>query len=295
MFDAIATHILRHAREGSWPTIVDGMTLFRISSSLVAGSGVMQPSVCFPIQGEKIAHADATLIRYRAGDFLISSIDMPLVGQPIGATHARPYLAIAFALPPHAVLEIGACIGREGRALSVGTCDEPLLDVVLRSVRSLDDPREAQFLAPLLRRELVYRLVTGRSGAAVIASARLTSPADSTGRAIAWIRAHFREPFDMRSLARIAGTSVSTLHRKFKAAVLMGPLQYQKRLRLEEARRLLLAGSDATRAAFEVGYESPSQFTREYRRQFGLPPLRDRKRIVQETATIGQVRRASRT
>lgn len=272
------------------------MTLFRISSSLIAGSGVMQPSVCFPVQGTKLAQADAQLIRYRAGEFLISAIDMPLVGQPVGASRARPYLAVAFALSPHEILEVADIAdvgGVESRALSVGACDAPLLDVVLRSVRSLDSAREAHFLAPMLRRELVYRLLTGPSRGAVIASARLARPDDAIGRAIAFIRAHFREPLGVHALARVAGTSVSTLHKKFKSSVLMGPLQYQKRLRLEEGRRLLLAGSDATSAAFAVGYESPSQFTREYRRQFGLPPLRDRKRIGQEASAIGQVRRAS--
>lgn len=174
---------------------------------------------------------------------------------------------------------------RPTAATFVGTADASLLDVVLRSARSLDDDREARFLAPLLRRELVYRLVTGPNAFAVVQSALQSGADDGVGRAVEWIRTHFREPLVINELARHAAMSTSGLQHKFKAAVLMSPVQYQKRLRLEEARRLLVSGlTDATGAAYDVGYRSPSQFIREYRRLFGMPPIRDVKRVRRLTA-----------
>lgn len=297
LLSAIAAQILRHAPEdGETVTVVPGLSLLRLRSTLLVGRGLLRPSLCVVAQGEKTAQAGSgPTLRYSAGNFLASSIDMPLAGRVVSASKSKPYLAVAFALPPHDVLSVvkeakltidtTAC---SARATFVGVCDARLLDVVLRSVSSLGDEREALFLAPLLRRELIYRLVTGPSASAVCQSALLARADDGVGRAVDWIREHFKEPLSIQNLARLAKMSTSSLQHKFKAAVMMGPLQYQKRLRLEEARRLLLGGiADATHAAFDVGYQSTSQFTREYRRQFGLPPLRDVKRMRHEAGADG--------
>jgi AraC-like DNA-binding protein len=290
LLQVIAAQILRHAPlDGETTTVVPGLSLLRFGSGTLVGRGLLRPCVCVVAQGEKTAQPgndSGAVLRYRAGDFLSTSIDMPLVGQIVSASRTRPYLAVVFELTPHEVLSVAGEVQLvpvstpETRATFVGRCDSRLLDVVLRLLDSLDDEREARFLAPLLRRELVYRLVTGPSAAAVCQSAALARPDEGLGRAIDWIREHFKEPLQIERLARHAKMSTSSLHHKFKATVMMGPLQYQKRLRLEEARRLLLGGLvDATQAALDVGYESTSQFTREYRRQFGLPPLRDVKRM----------------
>lgn len=300
---AIAAQIARHApTEGITPTVVPGLALFRSESTALIQRGILKPSFCMVAQGEKLAHAGAdTTLRYGAGKFITSSIDIPIVGQVIAGSRAKPYLSATFELSPHDVLDVvdAAKISVAEAATStpatfVGACDAKILDVVLRFVKSLDDEREARFFAPLLRRELVYRLVTGPHAFAICQSASMAGSDDGVGRAIAWLRTHFKEALSISELAKRAKMSTSSLQHRFKATVLMAPLQYQKRLRLEEARRLLLSGlADATTAAFDVGYESPSQFTREYRRQFGLPPLRDVKRMRTEARSEDRASRAA--
>jgi AraC-like DNA-binding protein len=289
LLSAIARQILNHApNEGETRTVVPGVTLYRSSSTALIQRGILKPSICVVAQGEKLVQAgNDTTLRYGRGTFLASSIDMPVAGQVIEASKSKPYLVIMYELTPHDVLSVLAdakiqldTTAPSTSAAFVGTCDARLLDVVLRSVQSLDDEREARFLAPLLRRELSYRLVTGPNAFTVCQSALLARSDDGVGRAVDWIRTHFKEALSIPDLAKRSNMSPSTLQHKFKSTVMMAPLQYQKRLRLEEARRLLLHGlADATTAAFDVGYESPSQFTREYRRHFGMPPLRDMKRM----------------
>ncbi|HEX7667442.1 MAG TPA: AraC family transcriptional regulator [Polyangiaceae bacterium] len=285
----IAAGIARWApAEGETATAIPGLSLLRIHSRLIVGRGLLRPSVCIVAQGEKVAQAgNDTTLRYRAGQFLATSIEMPLAGRAVNATSAKPYLAAALTLTSHDVFAVMkeakvslATTSAKGRTTFVGECDARLLDVLARMVNALDDERDARFLAPMLRRELIYRLVMGPSADAIRQSALLARADDGLGRAVDWIRDHYKDRLDIGELARFANMSTSSLHHKFKTAVSMGPLQYQKALRLEEARRLMLVGSaDATRAAFEVGYESSSQFTREYHRRFGLPPGQDLKRI----------------
>lgn len=292
LLQTISAQILRHAPiDGKNETAMPGLVLLRASENTLIQRGILQPSCCIVAQGEKIAQAGVdTSLRYGKGNFIASSIDMPLVGQVVGASKARPYLGAWFDLTPHDILSVVAdakvpidTTAPSSPATFVGVADERLLDVILRSVMALDDEREARFLAPLLKREMIYRLVTGPSAYAVCQSALLARNDDGVGRAVEWLRNHFKEPLSIDDLAKRSNMSTSSLHHKFKATVMMGPLQYQKRLRLEEARRLLVSGlADATGAAFDVGYESPSQFTREYRRLFGLPPLRDVKRVRDE-------------
>lgn len=289
---ALTTQLLRHARiDGETPTAVPGLTLLRFSGPTVVQRGVLKPSVCVVAQGDKIAQAgDDTTLRYGRGQYLASAIDMPVAGQVLHASRSKPYLAAAFELTPSDVLSVLADAGIQIDTTApscpvafVGTADVSLLDVALRSIASLDDDREARFFAPMLRRELIYRLVTGPNAFAVVQSALQSGSDEGVGRAVEWIRTHFREPLVIDELARHAAMSTSGLQHKFKAAVMMSPVQYQKRLRLEEARRLLVSGLvDATGAAYDVGYRSPSQFIREYRRLFGMPPIRDVKRVRDE-------------
>ena len=299
LLPSIVAQALRHAPgEGETATCVPGLKLIRASTTGPLQRGILEPSVCAVVQGGAVFHPgpDVTL-RYDAGTFLATSIDMPvMVGEITRASAREPFLVLSFKITPHDVLsvldEVGIATERNPprpKATFVGECDAPLLDVIWRSVRSLDDEREARFLGPLLRRELIYRLVTGPSARQVCDGALLGRVDDGVGRTVSWIRSHFKESLSVQALAKRAKMSESSLQHKFKATVMMGPLQYQKRLRLEEARRLLFSGrTDATGAAFAVGYESSSQFNREYRRLFGLPPVRHLKQVRGELCAIGQ-------
>lgn len=296
LLTTLSVELLRHApRDGENLTAIDGLTILRFDGPTLVLRGMLKPSVCVVAQGDKIAEAgEGTTLRYRRGQFLSSAINMPIAGQVQHASRSDPYLAVAFELCPADVLSVLADAGiaidttaPRCPAAFVGTADVLLLDVVLRSVRTLDSDRDARFFAPLLRRELIYRLVTGPNAFAVVQSALQSSADDGVGRAVEWIRTHFREPLVIDELARHAAMSTSGLQHKFKAAVLMSPVQYQKRMRLEEARRLLVGGLvDATGAAYDVGYRSPSQFIREYRRLFGMPPIQDVKRVRSELAAV---------
>jgi AraC-like DNA-binding protein len=261
------------------------LTLIRANAPTTLRRGVVRASVCIVVQGRKRVHLGKDIVEYAAGSYLASMINMPVAGQVIAATKTQPYLGVAFELAPREVasvlMEAKLHIERPpeaGRAAFVGQTDSNVLRVVLRSLEVLDDPRDAEFLAPSLKRELIYRLLRGSSGHLFHQSAFFDREAIGIGRAIEWLKDNFKRPLSIEDLAKLGNMSVSSLHHKFKAVTMMGPLQYQKRLRLEEARRLLMAGlADSTSAAFDVGYESPSQFNREYRRLFGLPPMRDVK------------------
>jgi hypothetical protein len=236
LLSAIARQILRHApRDGETTTLVPGLTLYRANSTALIQRGILKPSVCVVAQGEKVVQAGAdTTLRYGRGNFLASSIDMPVVGQVIEASKSKPYLVAFYELTPHDVLSVLAdakiqvdTTAPNTSATFVGTCDARLLDVVLRSLKSLDDEREARFLAPLLRKELSYRLVTGPSAFAVCQSAWLARSDDGIGRAVDWLKSHFKEPLSIPDLAKRSNMSPSTLQHKFKATVMMAPLQYQ--------------------------------------------------------------------
>jgi AraC-like DNA-binding protein len=221
-------------------------------------------------------------------------IDMPASGQVIGVTKESPYigLRIDFTTTEIAsvVMEAEINVKSKDKMLStaafVGRSDADLLDIFIRLLKLIDKPREAQFLSALIKREMIFNLLSGDYGYLFLQQALFDQQADGIGKAIAWIKENFSRSFTVEELAKSSSMSVSGLHHKFKAITTMGPLQYQKQLRLQEARRLMLSGSmDATIAALEVGYESPSQFTREYRRLFGLPPLKDIKAVRESSVT----------
>jgi AraC-like DNA-binding protein len=223
---AVAAQIRRHAPEdGEIATVVPGFTLFRASTPTLVRRGILRPSFCVVVQGEKVAQAGAhTELRYRPWNFVATSIDMPVAGQVVVASTAKPYLAASFELTPHDVLQVltDAKIQVDTTAPStpaafVGTCDARLLGVVLRAVASLDDEREAKFMGPLLRKELIYHLVTGPSAFAVCQSALLARSDDGVGRAVDWIKTHFKDPLSIQVLAKQSNMSASSLQHKFKA------------------------------------------------------------------------------
>jgi AraC-like DNA-binding protein len=290
--DPVAGLIRRHApNEGIAQTNLPAVGLIRSNRPTLLRGGILRPSVCVVVQGGKKIHLGKESIGYGPGSYLASTIDMPAAGHVTAASSARPYLSITFDLPPgeiasvltEAQLPVEESSSQASRAAFVGRADAHLLDVIHRVLSLLDRPQDAVFLGPHLKRELIYRLLTGPDGAYFRRNVLLDRHALGISRTLDWLKTNFKRPLKIEQLAKVGSMSVSSLHHRFKAVTTMGPLQYQKRLRLEEARRLLLSGAaDATSAAFDVGYESPSQFNREYRRLFGLPPLQDLKMMRRE-------------
>lgn len=269
--------------DGTTGSVIPFVSFLRAGRPTPTRHGVSEHTICLVVQGGKRLQVGPERYAYGAGGYMMSAVEIPVAGQITAASSGRPYLAVRVGLPVAeiAAVVIEAKIDLSGRpappspATFVGQADAPLLDCFLRLVRLLDEPAEAAaFLATGVRREIAYRLLAGPHGPLIYRSVR---PAHvGVGKAIEWLRAHFDQPVDIQALARTSRMSVSSLRHEFKATTAMAPLQFQKQLRLQEARRLLFTGEvDAGTAAFRVGYESPSQFSREYRRLFGAPPMKD--------------------
>ena len=236
------------------------------------------------------------IYEYDAARYLVVSVAVPITGQILEASPTAPYLCLRLDLDPAMIggllLEAGAAPagGAPGSSLMLSTTTPELLDAAVRLVRLLTTPADIAVLAPLIERELLYRLLTGDQAAQLRQIVRGESRLQQVNRAIGWLKHNFDKPFRMQQLATEARMSVSALHQHFKAVTAMSPLQYQKQLRLQEARRLILANAaDAATAAHRVGYDSPSQFSREYSRLFGAPPLRDIARLKDRPEAIAGV------
>jgi AraC-like DNA-binding protein len=242
-----------------------------------------EPGVTVIAQGRKRVELNRTTFLYDASRFLLTSIDLPVVSQVIDASEKTPCLALSLKLEMSVVRELlsrgemqvaGPASLSPGMATGETTVE--FLDACCRLVDLLGTPQDIPFLSGLIQREIIYRILRGAGGARLRAIATQGEQSHRTAKAIAWIRANYAKPFRVEDLAEIAGMGVSTLHQHFRSLTAMSPLQYQKQLRLQAARgRMLMDGLDAASAAFEVGYESASQFNREYSRHFGQPPRRD--------------------
>lgn len=261
-------------------TPIAGLTVMRAHEPGPPLRMVYRPVLCLVAQGAKRVMAGEAIHAFGAGQALIVGVDIPATGQIVQASAAEPYLAAAVELDIPLLRELGTTVappqrGDAAHAVFVGEGDPALTDCMLRLLRLIAEPDAVPVLQPLLLRELHFRLLTGPYGAAL---GRLAVPDGRTeriARAIRMLRREFTQALRVEDLAAVAGMSVSTFHLHFKTATAMTPLQYQKQLRLLEARRLLLADTSAERAAYAVGYESPTQFSREYARMFGQPPRRD--------------------
>ncbi|MFO0809331.1 MAG: AraC family transcriptional regulator [Gemmataceae bacterium] len=275
--------IERHAPpDGVCATDVPGMLLGRQQAPTDPIALVVDPSLCIVAQGAKEVFLAGEVYRYDPAHSLLVSIDLPMSVRVVDASPARPCLAVRISLEMSLVGELladcpdGPPPGKIGRGLDVSPVEPQLLDAVARLVVLLDSPHTIGPLAPLVLREITYRVLIGPQGPRLRQMAAAGAPAHQIARAIRWLRDHFAAPLRGESLARQARMSLSGFHQHFKAVTGLSPLQYQKRLRLQEARRLMMdEGLDAASAAFRVGYESPSQFSREYRRMFGTPPRQD--------------------
>jgi AraC-like DNA-binding protein len=280
--DRIAAHARRDPRSR-----IDGFLVSRAEGS-EPDYELTDPLVVVMAQGGKRLYLDQEVVEYGAGDCLVVTTSLPLSGHFLEASRERPALAIGLRLRPERVAPLVARLRRTRAAtsdLAVATCpaDEGLLDAVARMLRLLDPPygdADREVLAPLIERELLWRLLTGPLGTTVAQIGLDDSALVHVSRAISWIRGHLAEPMAVPQLAALAGMSTATFHRHFRGVTGMTPLQYQKHLRLQEARALLVARAhDVTTVGELVGYHSPTQFNREYRRLFGVPPGRDAARL----------------
>lgn len=281
--------------DGAHETPVPRVKLFRFSGPTEPFHSLHEPAICLVVQGKKRVHVGGQVLDYDAGRFLTASVDVPVVGHVIEASAGAPYLCFKLEIDRSLLAALALEMGppdtadpAPGVALSPTTPE--LLGAALRLLRLVETPRDIAMLAPLAERELLYRLLAGEYGARLRQLAHGDSKLSQVNRAIAWIKQNFREAFSIEALASEARMSSSALHLHFKQVTALSPLQFQKQMRLQEARRLIFAESmDAARAAHEVGYESPSQFSREYRRLFGAPPVQDVARLRDAALPVGAV------
>jgi len=285
---------IRAIAEGDMNTDIPGLRLYRRSEPSPCVSAAYQPSLVVFAQGQKRINVGKTIHLCDGSNFLLTSVDLPVVSQVVRASKDEPILGLILDLEMPTVREILSQHEfhlsdqpSDARAMAVGTSSVELLDACIRLIKLLDHPQDIPFLAPLIQREIIFRLLRSPQGKHLRAIATLGEQTHRTAKAVEWLRMNYAKPLRVEELANMARMGVSTLHHQFRSLTAMSPLQYQKQLRLHVAReRMLNEGLDAASAAFEVGYESASQFNREYSRFFGQPPMRDIKsrRIAVSTA-----------
>jgi AraC-like DNA-binding protein len=264
-------------------TEIPGLTIHRRTAPTAPCSATYEPGVTVIAQGRKRVDLGRTTFTYGESRYLLTSLDLPIVSQITEASEEVPCLAMSLRLEMPVIRELlsreeiqVAEAPSESPAMATGEVTVEFLSACCRLMDLLDTPQDIPFLSGLIQREIVYRILRGPEGARLRAIATLGDQSHRTAKAVAWIRVNYAKPLRVEDLAQIAGMGLSTLHNHFRALTSMSPLQYQKQLRLQAARgRMLINGLDAASAAFEVGYESASQFNREYSRLFGQPPMRD--------------------
>jgi AraC-like DNA-binding protein len=281
--EELVERLAQAIREDGTAEPLPGLRLRRASAPSGLGHGVSFPSLCLIAQGSKELLLGDSRYRYNPAQYLISTSALPIASRVVEASPERPYLGIVLKLDSTLVgsvlVEAGHHAPRNATAVTaidVSPLDASLLDTVVRLVRLLDSPAEARFLGSLVMREIVYRLMLGAQGDRLHQIAALGGATHRIAEAVERLRNDFDQPLRIEDLAQALGMSVSGFHHHFRALTAMSPLQFQKQLRLQEARRLMLGeGLDATSAGYRVGYGNASHFTREYKRLFGEPPMRD--------------------
>lgn len=287
----LAPHLaiaLRHAPPGLTITPIPRVDLCVGQGTTDQAPCLYRSMICFILQGAKRVAINDHLLRYDSAHYLISALDLPLTGQILDAEGGQPYVAVSLVLEPAILAELAASMPpvreREpkGMGIAINPMTPALRDTLLRLLALLDTPDDIPILGPLVERELLYRLLQGPQGRLLRQIAQPDGALGRIRRAVAWIRDHYSNPLRIEALCDTSGMSRASLHRHFVSISGLSPMQYQKQLRLQEARRLLLDGEHrASEVAFAVGYESASQFSREYLRQFGAPPARDVRQLRQ--------------
>jgi AraC-like DNA-binding protein len=282
----IRERIARLAADSRRPLTIQGITVFRAPRATEPLGSVTAPVFALVAQGGKRSLLGDRVFAYEAGQYLITTVDLPLTSHIVTATPTEPFLGFGLALEPASIAQLlveatpAAVRDHPGPAIATSDADEALLDAVVRLLRLVDSPRDFEVLAPAVRREIHWRLLNGPQAALVrqigLADGRLALIA----RAIEWIKSHYDQAIRIDELAGAVNVSVSSLNRHFRTVTSMSPLQFQKQLRLQQARiRLIAAPHDVAAVGYAVGYDSPSQFSREYRRMFGAPPGQDATRL----------------
>lgn len=274
---------------------VPGLTLFRVDAPVERASYMQEPSICLIAQGSKRVSLGEDTYTYDANHYLITSVGLPVVAQITEASIEKPYLGLKLLLAQRDLAQLMVDSNlplprkqQAQRGMAVSELSLPLLNAFNRLLDLLDNPEDIPILAPLVQREILYRLLVGEQGERLKQIAAAGSHGHQVSKAIDWLQENYAKSLRIDDLAAHAGMSSSAFHQHFRAMTAMSPLQYQKWLRLHEARRLMLADRlDAASASFQVGYESPSQFSREYSRLFGAPPLRDIKQLSKTMQPVG--------
>jgi AraC-like DNA-binding protein len=278
--------IARHARPGGSETALPGVRVLISAMPTEAVHHVTEPGLGIVAQGAKNTVVGDRVFEYGAGDFVVTSVDLPISSHVVRASATRPYLACRMTLNPAAIASL--LLEAPGTdelvtapcGMGVHKAAPELLEAAARLLRLLDNPRDAPVLRPLIEREILWRLLCGAQGGRVRQIGLADSRLAQVSQAIRWIRQHFAEAVSIEELAQLATMSVSSFHRHFRAVTAMTPIQFQKQIRLQEARsRLLAEADDVAAVGFAVGYDSASQFSREYSRLFGAPPGRDVARL----------------
>ncbi|QIY75825.1 AraC family transcriptional regulator N-terminal domain-containing protein [Streptomyces sp. RLB1-33] len=296
--EELRTLLARHARP-EWTTAIDGVLISKVERSDPPAPSMSGTVLAVIAQGAKRLALGDRVYEYRAGQYLVASVDLPVTGQFIDAGPEHPALGFGLTLEPSVVAELllqagpGDAPRAGGSALpgiAVSDAPDPLLDAVVRLLRLLDEPRDRTVLAPLVKREILWRLITGEQGGIVRQLGLADSSLSHVARSVRWIREHYAQPFKVEDVAQLSGMSVSAFYRNFQAVTAMSPIQFQKQIRLQEARLLLATHpNDVTAVGHRVGYDSASQFSREYRRQFGAAPSQDAARLRHTVHTPASV------
>jgi AraC-like DNA-binding protein len=287
-FDELRDLLIRHARPDT-TTAIEGVLISKVDQSAPPSPAMSGTVLALIAQGAKRIALGDRVYEYRAGQYLIASVDLPITGHFTEAGPERPAVGFGLTLHPATVAELllqaapgdlPPAGGGAPSGMAVSDAPDELLDAVIRLLHLLDRPRDRAVLAPLIKREILWRLITGEQGATVRQLGLADSGLAHIARAVRWIRDHYTESFRVEDVARLSGMSVSAFYRNFQAVTAMSPIQFQKQIRLQEARLLLATHpGDVTGVGSRVGYDSPSQFSREYRRQFGAPPSQDAARL----------------
>ena len=295
--EELVERIARTIREDGTVQPLSGLYLSRSSLPLKPLHSVVEPSVCVIAQGSKEVLLGESRYCYDPSKYLLTTLELPRISQVLEASKERPYLSLRLELDPALVGSVLLEASHSShpsppgetsvRAIAVSPLDVRLLDAFVRLVRLLDSPAEAQVLMPLITKEIIYRLLIGEQGVRLRHIAMLGGYTPTIARAVECLRQNFDQPLNIEYLARELGMSVSGLHHHFKAVTALSPLQFQKQLRLQEARRLMLGEDlDAASAAYRVGYHDASHFNREYKSLFGVPPIRDVQRLREEAQAL---------
>ncbi|WP_426155165.1 AraC family transcriptional regulator N-terminal domain-containing protein [Pseudomonas sp. TSRC2-2] len=278
----------RFEAPGTYETAIAPLHVIRLDGPSELIHVVHRPALCLIVQGRKEVGLGDERFLYDPLNYLVVSVTLPVSGRVIEASPEAPYFCVRLDFDPAQLTQLisespPTGVPQEtGRGMFLDKIDVTLLDTMLRLVRLLDNPRDIGMLAPMALRELYYRLLRGQHGHLLYEIAVSDSQTHRVTRAIDWLNRNFTEPLRIDALAQMANLSNSALHHRFKAVTAMSPLQYQKQLRLQEARRLIInEGLDVSSACYRVGYESASQFSREYNRQFGCPPSKELSRLRQ--------------